>query len=221
MTSENDGASDNATQRAETLYGSIRDNVLREFKTMEKPWAKMTEVEQERIIHRAGDIASQVVRGAVAIVADEGFENVRVTIAQFTVKDGIKIQLTASNYLESVTALAAHGHSAAVLVLAEPSKFMGEENPAEPDNVGDLGMPKEGASDGQNEGEDGERADQQALEQVGRGEPRRRGRPPKNQEAAPPTSELPAVDTSSPPFGMGDEPAVADPVIPEAPAVPA
>lgn len=126
-----------------TLLGDVRDALLAEFKAIDRPWEKMTEDQQDRLIHRAQDVADSLVRRTVNIVAEQGFANLAVTINKFTVKDGVKIEVGAAETVENITQLAMHG-GAAVLVLASMSAFDREKAPAEADNVGDLAIPKTG-----------------------------------------------------------------------------
>lgn len=159
MTDGNGGTIDLHLATA-TLHSDIRDALLAEFKAIDKPWQKMKENEQSRLIHRADDIASSVVLGAVAVVASKGFSSVAASIDQFTRKDGLKIVVKAAATVEHITKLAEHGMNSVVLVLAEPAKFMGESKPIETENVGDLAMPKTGP---------GAPSDPAAMEQIGRG----------------------------------------------------
>lgn len=184
MTSESGDTNGKAVEiqlAAATLLGDVRDAVLAEFKTAEKPWSKMSEEEQERLIQRADDIADQVVLGAVAVVAQHGFSNLPASIDQFTRKDGLKIVLKAGATVEHITKLAEHGNNSVVLVLAEPARFMGERAPAETENVGELAIPKTGP---------GAPSDPKATAKLGRG----------NGKQKPPTADLPTTDTSAQPF---------------------
>lgn len=144
----------------QTLLADVRDAILSEFKAVDKPWEKQNEKEQGRLIQRAEYVAGRLIADAVAIVADRGFSSMPAAIDQFTRKDGIKITLKASATVEHITQLAEHGMNAVVLVLAEPSKFMGKAKPTEPDNVGDLAMPKTGP---------GAPSDEAAMAKLGRG----------------------------------------------------
>lgn len=149
-----------AILQADTLRGDIRDQILAEFKHLPDAWQKMTEDQQACAIHRADQIAEELVAGAVAAIAPRGFSNIIASMEQFTRKDGLKVVLKAAATVDAITKLAEHGMNAVVLVLAEPAKFMGERKPAETDNVGDLAMPKTGP---------GSPSDPAALEQLGRG----------------------------------------------------
>jgi hypothetical protein len=128
------------TMAARTLRGDIRDALLTEFKTTPVAWSFMKEDEQERVIHRCTEIAEQIVNRAILIAASETVPHVPADVAQFTVKDGLKIQLAAAGTLDSISALAAH-RGAAVLVLIDPQKYMGQRKSAKPDVVGSLRMP--------------------------------------------------------------------------------
>lgn len=143
-----------------SLLADVRDAILSEFKAVDKPWEKQNESEQSRLIQRAEYIAGRLIADVVAIVADKGFSSIPASIDQFTRKDGIKITLKASATVEHITQLAEHGMNAVVLVLAEPTKFMGKAKPKETENVGDLAMPKTGP---------GAPSDPAALEKIGRG----------------------------------------------------
>lgn len=198
MQNESNGATapiPNVQLEAATLLGDVRDALLAEFKAIDKPWSKMTEDEQGRLILRADDIAGDLVHGAVGCVAHHGFSHVGASLEQFTRKDGLKITLKSAATVDHITKLAEHGMNSVVLVFAEPAKFMGERKPAEPDNVGDLAIPKMGQ---------GAPSDPDALETVGRGKnakPKRNGKPPK--------ADLANVDVSERPFGIPDEPRTA------------
>jgi hypothetical protein len=149
MENETNGTADNRFDTlilaSETLRGDVRDEVLREFKGLQKPWAQMNESEQERLIHRAQDIAYRLVKASVEIVAHGGVAHLTSRVEQFTVKpDGIKITLTVGATTENMITLAKNC-GPCVLALVDPSKYTGERKKAEPEVVGDLAMPKEPA----------------------------------------------------------------------------
>ena len=126
---------------AETLRGDVRDAVLREFKAMEKPWAQMNEKEQERLIHRAVDIAHSLTNSAIRVAAHRGFAYLVAGVKQFTVTDEIKTVVTCSATVENITKLAKHAGEM-VCVLISPTVFFGEREKATPDVVGELKLPK-------------------------------------------------------------------------------
>lgn len=198
-----------------TLRGDIRDAILSEFKTVQKPWQQMTEWEQGRLIHRARDIADKLVRQSVDIIASNGLPSLPIKVGKFTV-DGSAIKGTFEAYAEDEALLRIRKLSGtrAMFVLASPDAYQGERKEAETDNVGDLAIPRTGP---------GAPSDPDALAQVGRGNGKKRGRPPKNAEASdnamPPAGEVPSVDVSNPPFNpTDDDMRVAEPM-PDQPAM--
>lgn len=184
----------------DTLRGDVRDAVLTEFKQVPKPWQQMTEDEQDRLIHRANDIAGTVVRRAVDLVAARGLPALAIEVGKITI-DGGDCKGAFECYADDENLLRIRHLQGkrAMFVMASPDQYFGESKPAEPDNVGDLAMPKEQPlADAMAE----------AIEADTTGKPaRKRGNGHK-----PPKAALPDVDTSNPPFnGDDDEPRVADP----------
>lgn len=143
----------------ETLRGDVRDEILREFKHMPKPWQQMTEDEQQRLIDRASDIADALVRKAVDLVAGRGLPSLPIEVGKITI-DGAACKGTFECFTddESLLRIRHLQGSRAVFVLATIDAFKGEQTKPEPEVVGDLAMPK-----------DGERADEALLEKVGQG----------------------------------------------------
>lgn len=141
----------------ETLRGDIRDQVLSEFKHLPKPWQAMNEEEQDWLIRRASDIADGLVRNAVDLIAARGLPALPIEVGKITV-DAAACKGTFECYADDDNLLRIRHlqGSRAMFVLASPSAFNGEQSTPEPEVVGDLGMPKE-------------RADEDALDQVGRG----------------------------------------------------
>ncbi len=113
-------------------------------------------------IRVANDLAAKIVNEAILIAAHEGAPHLVATVGQFTVKDGIKVQMNAAASVENISRRAGH-RGAAVLVLTDPSKFHGQRQRAEPDIIGDLRLPKNGGEE--------EREDEAYLQQIGRGPP--------------------------------------------------
>ena len=139
---ENGQDQDRLLVQAETLRGDIRDALLTELKVGEKPWQQMNETEQERVIRRAETLASDLVNRVVTIVAHEGHPHLIGKVNKFTVKDGLKIEFGVAGLADNIVKLAQHSGDGAVLVLIAPAKYQGHRKPAEPDVIGDLGIPR-------------------------------------------------------------------------------
>jgi hypothetical protein len=153
--------SDEETElNTESLRGDIRDRILTEFKHIPNVWQKMAESEQERLISRAQDIASELVRKAVDLVAERGLPALPIEVGKITI-DGGACKGTFECYADDENLLRIRHlqGSRAMFVLASPDAFNGEKQPQETDNVGDLAMPKG----------DEPRADEANLANVGQG----------------------------------------------------
>lgn len=118
---------------AETLSGDIRDALLTHVRSIQVPWAMLAEDEQQATIDAIIKTSEHAVRQVAAVMARRGHPHIIASVVKWTVKDGIKLELEASSLLENITSLAEHGNGAAVLVLAEPSMYIGERAPAKAD----------------------------------------------------------------------------------------
>ena len=116
--------------QAETLTGDIRDLLLTHIRSMETPWSKLSERQQQAKIDAITNGAETLVRAAVRLVAHQGFPHLTVSTGKWAVKDGIKLEVVSSAAVDNITKLAEHGSGAAILVLAEASEFFGERQKA-------------------------------------------------------------------------------------------
>lgn len=177
--------------QTDTLRGDIRDALLAECRQMQKPWAQMSEQEQERLIFRARDMADSLVRRSVDLVAERGLPALPIEVGKITVDGGVckgafECYATDENLLRMRHLQGAR----AMFVLASPDRYSGERAPAEAENVGDLAMPKTGP---------GAPSDPNGLAKVGRGKRKNGGAEP-----APDLAPA-AADTSDRPFAPGDD----------------
>lgn len=143
-----------------TLRGDIRDKILSEFKAIPKSWSTSTEDEQDRLIRRANDVAGDLVRRAIDIIAAKGLPALAITVGKMTI-DNSECKGTFECYAddESLLRIRHLQGSRAMFVLASPDAFNGEQKEAKTSNVGDLAMPKG----------DEPRADEANLANVGQG----------------------------------------------------
>lgn len=126
---------DQVALAADTLSGDIRDRLLRIVRNMETPWSKLSERDQEWRIDSIRKAADDAVRGAVRIVANQGFPHLTMRTGKWNVSDGLKLEITGAASVENITRLAEHGPGECVLVLVEVGEFFGERRAvqAEPD----------------------------------------------------------------------------------------
>lgn len=121
-----------AATEADTLRGDVRDFLLSRIRTLQTPWATMSEDQQRSTISDCDHQARRIVDRAVGVVAERGFDQIRVTLGKFTVKDGlIKGEVTCQATDENMSGFANTGQG--VLVLADPNEFMGQTADAKPD----------------------------------------------------------------------------------------
>jgi hypothetical protein len=121
--------SDEETElNTETLRGDIRDRILTEFKHIPNVWPKMAESEQERLISRAQDIAGELVRKAVDLIAERGLPALPIEVGKITI-DGGACKGTFECYADDENLLRIRHLQGkrAMFVLASPDAFNGEQ----------------------------------------------------------------------------------------------
>ncbi|MGG3815548.1 hypothetical protein ABEV34_28470 [Methylorubrum rhodesianum] len=96
-------------------------------------WVKMSEREQREVINSTARIASDLVREAVKLVAHREFPHMIVSLGKWTVKEGIKLEVSGSDSVEEITKLASNGGKQAILVFASVSGFMGSRGEPQAD----------------------------------------------------------------------------------------
>lgn len=118
---------------AETLSGDLRDVMLTHIRSMGDPWSKMSEKAQSDKIYAISNACETMIRRAVAIIAARDIEKVFCRIAKFTVKDGIKAELTAVQTVENIELIAQNLNQPGILVFASPEEFLGQRAAAKAD----------------------------------------------------------------------------------------
>lgn len=203
-------ATEDTVFQAETLRGDVQDKILDDIARKMPCWVKMSEREQREVINTAGRIASDMVREAVKLVAHRDFPHMIVSLGKWTVKEGIKLEVSGSDSVEEITKLASNGGKQAILVFASVSGFMGSrgepqadkdepelpidgEQPAhdpdtgeilgEGDNEGDNPLPEAGDLPEPPADEESDEADQGGGEEEATASSRRRSRSRQSVEA--------------------------------------
>lgn len=118
---------------AETLSGDIRDALLTHVRAIRVPWSMLSEEEQADTITAISHSAENAVRRIAGVIAAAEQPHVVGTINKFVVKNDCKVEFLAASLVDNIVALAEHGKTSAVLVLADSSEFIGERAPAKPD----------------------------------------------------------------------------------------
>lgn len=128
--------------RMATLSGDIRDEILREFKTMPDVWQKLDEDGQQRLIDRAKSIAYQLVDSSVDIVVSRGNDFHRVKVGKFSVdeKGVVKCEFTLGYDEDALLWIARHRNDVVALIARDTHEFLGERARAKPEVIGSLRM---------------------------------------------------------------------------------
>lgn len=135
----------------ETLRGDVRDRFLDEVIRRMPGWGKLSEREQSTTIDRVATVASQVVREVVQLIGHRGFEHSIVSLGKWTVKEGIKLEVTGTDTVEEITKLAQHKGNA-ILVFASAATFLGERAAAEAEKD-QPDLPIDASAEDEEEGE--------------------------------------------------------------------
>lgn len=117
----------------ETLVGDVRDMLLTHIRSMETPWSKLSERDQEYKIDAAENAAKFLVSQVCSMMAKQDFPNILVSVGKFTVDKAVKIEAIASSSADNINQLAVHGKGAAMLILADPQAYFGEIGKADMD----------------------------------------------------------------------------------------
>lgn len=118
---------------AATLTGDVRDALLGQIRTLQKPYAKCTYDEQSDIIAHATKVATNLVERAVNLIAAEGRKAMVGQLMKIQLKDGIQCQVNFSKQDEMRHELFDAQGMAVMLVIADASAFVGEAAPAKAD----------------------------------------------------------------------------------------
>lgn len=127
----------------DTLSGDVRDAMLTQFRSMQKPWAQMNQNEQTRFNDAIDQASRHLVREAVNLMTDSEFPTVRVHLGDVKIgKNGIEAKITCENTEDSRITLGEHVDSNVTIICADKTNYMAERAPArvdkdQPDLVGD------------------------------------------------------------------------------------
>jgi hypothetical protein len=126
-----------------TLKGDIRDRILRLVRQLPEHWQKMSGDAQQDVISNLERTAEDLVDQVVDLVSSRGADHQLVTLGKIAVDKGvIDCKFTAPYSNETMAALCSKRGQEVVLVARDADQFKGERAKAEPDNIGDLAIPR-------------------------------------------------------------------------------
>lgn len=74
-----------------TMLGDFMSLLLQELKVLQEPWQKLSQDEQDDIIHRVEASTRQFITKAVKTIASDDQPIIAATLESVTVKDGYKV----------------------------------------------------------------------------------------------------------------------------------
>lgn len=138
-----DKAAERMQLATSSLRGDIRDQILRVVRELPNAWQKMTGDGQQDVIDRIDTLADRLVTDTVDIIASHGCDHVFVTLGKISINDGeIDCKFRAPATHDAVTALYTRQGRSVVLIARDADNYKGERARAEPDNVGELAIPR-------------------------------------------------------------------------------
>lgn len=111
----------------ETLAGDIRDFLLGRIRTLQKPWAAMSEGEQTDLANSTDLASRDVVRKLVRALNDFQFPHAVVELGEVKIggSKGIEAKITCSNIEHNRTVLGEHVGDHIIVLMCDSEQFMG------------------------------------------------------------------------------------------------
>lgn len=119
----------------EFMMGEVMASAMKQLRSIDKPWLRLPEKEQKRVIDEVREDVAKAVKAAVEIIATDDRTRFVAAVESVTFKDGVKAVLTMSN-TEASHELADTAGGKVFVVIEDPSRytFVGGNAPkAEPD----------------------------------------------------------------------------------------
>lgn len=123
------------TSAANSLSADLLRVLVDEVRTLQEPWTKIPEGQQQQLINRLRDSVQKASSRAVKAIAAVDFVRFDAKLLQITIKDGVKATLAIGAGVEHLAILAEDVGANVLLVLAEPDRFQAgiDEIRADPD----------------------------------------------------------------------------------------
>lgn len=122
--------------RASTLLGDVRDQLLQVLQSIEAAWPSLAEARQGQLITAMRQLAERVIREIAQVIAARGFPAVPVKVGRIVLggKAGkISSAIETDFSVEAIATLAAAHGKTAMLVVVDEGVYAGESAPALPD----------------------------------------------------------------------------------------
>jgi hypothetical protein len=119
----------------EFLLGEVMSAAMKQLRSLDKPWLRLPEAQQKRVIDQVQADVSSAIKEAVEVIASDDRTRFRASVESVTFKDGVKAVLQMGN-TEASHELADTAGSTVLVVIENPNRYtlMGGNAPKpEPD----------------------------------------------------------------------------------------
>lgn len=107
----------------EFMLGEIMAAAMKQLRSLDKPWLRLPEAEQKKVIAEIKDGCQSAVRKAVELIASDARTVFRAEVESVTFKDGVKAVLTMLNTEASHELADTAGHYVYV-VIESPERYL-------------------------------------------------------------------------------------------------
>jgi len=123
----------------EFLMGELMAAAMKQLRAGDKPWLRLPEAQQKKIIEEVKEDVKKAVIAAVELIASDDRTRFRANVESVTFKDGVKAVLTMSNS-EASHELADTAGSLVLVVIEDPYRYTapGPNAPKAESNQPDL-----------------------------------------------------------------------------------
>lgn len=104
------------------LLGELMSAAMKQLRALDKPWLRMPEEAQRRVIREVELDVRPAIEKAVELIASDGRTKFRVTVESVTFKDGVKAVMTMPN-TEASHELADVVDSSVLVVIEDPTRY--------------------------------------------------------------------------------------------------
>lgn len=114
----------------EFMLGEVMAAAMRQLRALDKPWLRLPEEHQKRVIDEVREACSVAIRKAVEIIATDDRTRFSAQVESVTFKDGVKAVLTMTNSQASHE-LADTAGGRVFVVIEDPNRYT-QSSPAIP-----------------------------------------------------------------------------------------
>jgi hypothetical protein len=118
----------------EFMLGEVMAAAMKQLRAIDKPWLRLPETAQQKVIDEVRDDVAHAIRNAVEIIATDDRTRFVASVESVTFKDGVKAVMTMSN-TQASHELADTAGGRVYIVIEDPARYIARAHlpQAEPD----------------------------------------------------------------------------------------